>query len=136
MNPNELTPSLTGLDSIRHRTLATGEDSGSQSYPFRQGADPEMYQGDNPETIPGGQAPDVCERLGYESEATGILCSRTDYLAMMAGKLAAVGLQSAVVRGDGFSFTDRGVARLWRNLVYVAMSRGMDVVERFSSFAS
>ncbi len=86
---------------------------------------------------------------------------------MMAEKLSAVGLKSAVVRGDDFSFTDRGVVRLstlhsskgldfpvvlmylpelppareidpayqerlWRNLIYVAMTRGMDVVEVYA----
>ena len=104
--------------------------------------------------------------LGYEAEALGILCSRTAHLPLLAEKLTAVGLKSAVVRGDGFSFSDRGVVRLstlhsskgldfpvvlmylpemppareidpayqerlFRNLVYVAMTRGMDVVERY-----
>jgi superfamily I DNA/RNA helicase len=108
------------------------------------------------------------EDLGYDPEAVGILCSRTAHLPMLAARLSALGLASAVVRGDGFSFTDRGVIRLstlhsskgldfpvvlmylpelppareidpayqerlWRNLVYVAMTRGMDVLEIFRS---
>ena len=158
-------------ENYRRSGLATGEDPGPPSYPFREGPDPELHQGEDPEALAdllAAKARMYVQDLGYESEAVGVLCSRTAHLAMMAEKLAAVGLKSAVVRKDAFSFTDRGVVRLstlhsskgldfpvvlmylpelppareidpayqerlWRNLVYVAMSRGMDVVEIFKN---
>ena len=88
MNPNELTLNLTRLDSIRRRTLAAGEDSGPQSYLFREGADPEMHQGDNPDALAdllAAKARMYVANLGYESESIGILCSRTTQLAMSRG---------------------------------------------------
>jgi hypothetical protein len=158
-------------ESFRRGGLSPGEDPGPESYPFREGPEPETHQMDDPDALAdllAAKARMYIEDLGYDAEAVGVLCSRTSHLTMMAEKLAAIGLDSAVVKGDSFDFARRGVVRLstlhsskgldfpvvlmyvpelppakeidppyqdrlYRNLQYVAMSRGMDVVERFGS---
>lgn len=103
------------INPYRRGGLATGEDPDPQSYPFREGPDPEIHQGENPDALAdllAAKARMYVQDLGYDPEAIGILCSRTAHLSMMSQKLACVGLNSAVVLGDGFSFTDRGVVRL------------------------
>ncbi|MDF1569671.1 MAG: UvrD-helicase domain-containing protein [Spirochaetaceae bacterium] len=156
-------------ESFRRVGLSPGEDPGPESYPFREGPEPETHQMDDPLALAdllAAKAKMYIEELGYDAEAVGVLCSRTSHLRMMAEKLAGVGLDSAVVKDSGFEFHRRGVVRLstlhsskgldfpivlmyvpelppakeidppyqdrlYRNLQYVAMSRGMDVVERF-----
>ena len=158
-------------ESFRRGGLSPGEDPGPESYPFREGPEPETHQMDDPLALAdllAAKAKMYIQELGYDAEAVGVLCSRTNHLTMMAEKLAAIGLESAVVKDGAFDFARRGVVRLstlhsskgldfpivlmyvpelppakeidppyqdrlYRNLQYVAMSRGMDVVERFGA---
>ena len=158
-------------EDFRRRGLDVGEDPGPESYPFREGPDPEIHQMEDPEALAdllAAKARMYISDLGYDPEAVGILCSRTSHLELIAGKLTTAGLASAVVKAGDFEFSRRGVVRLstlhsskgldfpvvlmylpemppakeidppyqdrlYRNLQYVAMTRGMDVVEIFGS---
>ncbi len=161
-------------EDFRRRGLAVGEDPGPDSYPFREGPDPEIHLDDNPDFLAdllAAKARMYISDLGYDPEAVGILCSRTAHLTLIAGKLAAAGMESAMVKDGEFQFSRRGVVRLstlhsskgldfpvvlmylpemppvkeidppyqdrlYRNLQYVAMTRGMDVLEIFGSEAA
>ena len=158
-------------ENYRRRGLRVGENPGPESYPFREGPDPEIHQMGNPDALAdllAAKARMYISDLGYDPEAVGILCSRTAHLVLIAEKLSAIGLASAVVKAGDFEFSRRGVLRLstlhsskgldfpvvlmylpemppvkeidppyqdrlYRNLQYVAMTRGMDVVEIFRS---
>ena len=168
-NHRNTIPIHTMAEAYRRVGLNPGEDPGPESFPFREGPDPEIHQLDDPDALAdllAAKAQMYVDDLGYRPESVGVLCSRTAHLEIIAGKLAEVGLESAVIKGADFEFSGAGTVRLstlhsskgldfpvvlmylpelppareidppyqdrlYRNLQYVAMSRGMDVVEIF-----
>ncbi len=160
-------------ESWRRGGLTPGESPGPESYPFREGPDPEIHQMDNPEALADLLTAKVrmyISDLGYDPEALGILCARSSHLEMMSEKLSSAGFDSALVKAGDFDFARRGVVRLstlhsskgldfpvvlmylpelppareidppyqdrlYRNLQYVAITRGMDAVEIFTNRA-
>ncbi|MCK5736841.1 MAG: ATP-dependent helicase, partial [Spirochaetaceae bacterium] len=85
-------------EGFRRRGLTAGEDPGPDSYPFREGPEPEIHKSDNPDFLADlltAKARMYISGLGYDPESVGILCSRTAHLNLIAEKLAAAGLDSA-----------------------------------------
>jgi superfamily I DNA/RNA helicase len=158
-------------EKYRKKTAESFEDPGTESYPFREGPDPEVHIHNNPEYLAellAKKAQIYISDLGYDPESIGILCSRTGHFSLIKSAVEKKGLKTTVIKNPDFMFSEPGIIRLstlhsskgldfpvvliflpefppakeleknyqkrlYRNLIYVAMSRAMDILDIYTT---
>ncbi|NNM53362.1 MAG: AAA family ATPase [Spirochaetales bacterium] len=99
----------------RFRKKSQGFDTESSPEAFREGPEPEVFQGESPAEIQALLAQRVdlfVQRLGYDPENIAIVATTTGDLDSLAQLLNKKGYATANVKDKDFDFSQRGSLRL------------------------